>query len=243
MNELRVNSAGLVTLLILVGLAVLGIARGLSSPDSLVRSGGIQQANDLHVDWVCSWTNDDEVQTDCGDFGDEPAADDGLDPHGSFADAPYNFPYASPFFEKDVGSCTTTIPPVSPDPDTETAMVDIAVAYPSYEFTFSMVFQNTSMVPFTIGGYTSDVSPPLELLNGTCTTTEENPNGSVDENEMASITCTVHIMQEAEQGAQYSFMIEACSGACEGSIIQRAAFYRSLQAPAEISFRVASERR
>lgn len=166
-----------------------------------------------------------------------------MDPHGSFAGPPYNFPYATPFVEKDVGDCTATVPPLSPDPDTETATVDIDVAYPSYECTFSMVFQNTGAVPFAIGGYTDDVTPPLELLGDTCTTTEEDPDGSLDLKEKASITCTLHIMQEAEQGAQYSFTVQACPGACEGSIIERAAVRRSLEAPAKISFKVASESR
>jgi hypothetical protein len=188
---MRVNSAGALGMLVMLfGLAVLGIINSLSS-DSLVVSGGIQQAGGIHADWECSWTNDDGVQTPCGGFGSEPAADDGLDQHGSFA-----FPYATPFVEKDVGSCDASVPPPDDSVDDQVATVAIAVAYPSYECTFTLVISNSGTEPFTIGGW------------------------------------------------QYSFQISACPGPCDGSIIQRAGLFGNWRgAPAEISFRLASEER
>lgn len=207
-------------LLALVVLAVVGIVLSAGS-DSLVVTGGIAQTTDLHADWDCAWTNDDGVTTDCtaDGFGDEPAGDDALDPHGSFS-----FPYASPFVEKDVGSCLAAILPEDSAPEGEQAVtVTIGNAYPSYECTFAFLFTNTGSVPFSIGGYETDVQSPLELLNDTCII--RTPDGTQEEVELdvgesAAVECTVHVMQEAEQSQVYQFTVNACAPPCGAPLVR-----------------------
>lgn len=236
MRRLKAQSAGVVAMLMLIGLAVLGIVNALSS-DSLVVSGGALQVAGIHADWECSWTNDDGETTVCPNaFGSEPAGDTGLDPVTS--GNPWGFSYSVPFVPKDVGSCLATVPPADDGVDDQMATVMIANAYPSYECTFTLIVSNSGLEPFTIGGFTNNVVSPLELLDDTCTTTEED----LDVGEMAAIECTIHVMQEADQQATYGFTISACSGPCDGTIIERAGLYHGWrQAPAEISLRVASE--
>jgi len=237
-------SAGVVTILLLIALAAAGIVIGLGS-GSLAVDSGIAQTTDLQADWECSWTNDDGLTTDCGGFGDEPAGDNALDPDN------YDWPLFNSWDHprKDVGECLASIPVADPTKDDQVATVTIGNAYPSYECTFTLVISNTGTVPFTIAGYSDDVVPPLELLNDTCTTTEElggtaGTGVELDVGEKGSIECTIHIMEEAQQVHQYAFTIGACSVPCDSSIIQQLGIFGWPRgAPAALGLSIASETR
>lgn len=214
MRLLRPRTAGVAALLVLLALAIAGIVIGVGS-DSLVVTGGIAQTSDISAEWQCSWTNDDGVTTVCGGdgFGDEPAGDDALDPHGSF-----DFPYASPFVEKDVGNCNAEIPTPSTDPESDlVAIITIGNAYPSYECTFSLVISNTGSIPFGLSGGNSSVEPPLELHDDACDISESE----LQEGERATVQCTIHVMEEALQGQAYGFTISPCAAPCGEPVVRR----------------------
>ena len=240
MNERRAWSAGVISMILLIVLAAVGIVFGLGSGGLSVDTG-IAQTTEMHADWECAWTNDDGVTTDCGGTGDEPAGDDALDPHGSF-----DFPYAVPFVEKNVGECLAGIAPPEAAPEgDQVAIVTIHTAYPSYECTFTFLITNTGNVPFSIAGYSTDVAPPLELMNHTCTTTKPDGGSSgavqLDIGQSAIIQCTIHIMQEAQQAHTYSFTISACGDPCDGSFVRALWHIGTGQGvPASLGLRIAS---
>jgi hypothetical protein len=222
--------------LLLVVLAAAGFVIGQGS-SGLSADPGIAQTSDLNAEWECSWTNDDGVTTDasfCGGLGAEPSADDGKDPYGSFP----SFAYSDPFVEVDVGRCEAEIPPPVANPDGDlVATVTIGNAYPSYECTFTLVLSNTGSLPFSLVRGTTDVHPPLELLDGACAIS----GNELQEGDLATIKCTVHVMEEALQSHVYNFTISACAAPCDSSVAQRFGYLgwrRGL--PASIGLSIAS---
>ncbi len=190
-------SAGGLFMLLVVMLGVVGIVNGLWSKNLVVE--GVVTTGDLNADWDCGYTNDDgqnfvaPASGPCSTVADE-TGDDGRDPHGSF-----QFPYSSPFIEKDVAECAVEIDPDTDDPDfgAQVAKVTIENAYPSYECTITLYLSNTGSIPFNIAGSTlSDIANlPIELKDGVC----GFDSVQVDPGEEEKLECTVHVLQDAEQ--------------------------------------------
>lgn len=239
MSERRARSVGVISMLLLVLLAVVGIVFGLGA-GGLSVDRGVAQTTDLDVDWECAWANDDGQTTDCGGLGDEPDGDDGLDPNNH--DWPNFNSWDHP--RKDVGECLATLaPPVGSPEGEQLATVTIGNAYPSYECTFTFVIRNAGSIPFFIGSLNTAVGSPLELLDDTCTTIipDGGDTGILAEGASATIQCTIHVMQEAEQNHLYSFTISACGDPCDGSLLR--AFWqlgRGRGAPASLGLSITS---
>ena len=187
---------------LIVVLGAIGIVNGLWSKNLVIH--GVVETGDLNADWDCAYSNDDGVQglifgadiTKCVGIV-ETTTDDGRDPHGSF-----NFPYSIPFVEKDVADCIVDIGDRATDGDNfgdQVAYVEISNAYPSYECTISLYLSNTGSIPFNIAGSVleRDETDPIEMLNDECA----NPLGElqVDPGGERLITCTVHVLQTADQ--------------------------------------------
>jgi hypothetical protein len=81
----------------------------------------------------------------------------------------------------------------------QVAYIDIVNAYPSYECTVTLQLTNTGSIPFNVIGSELNIfgDAPIETLENSCEFDLEDPQ--VDPGEEKELSCTVHVMQEAEQ--------------------------------------------
>lgn len=101
--------------------------------------------------------------------------------------------------QKDVGSCEVT------GVGTQTLDVTIKNAYPSYECTITAGITNTGDIPFNVVGAVITDDVPIEVLE--CDWPDDpqvDPRGEFE------AVCTVHVLQEAEQGATYEVDVTVC---------------------------------
>jgi hypothetical protein len=177
----RFGFAGLLVMGLIIALGTLGIGYGLWSKVLVVH--GTVNTGDLNADWDSATTNDPVGTLD-------PCS--ALNPTGCLAPA------------KDVGSCVIT------GEGTQTLEVTINNAYPSYECTIDASITNNGTIPFNVVGarVTGLDGAPIELLGGDCTYPED-PQVDPPDGEFP-ISCTLHVLQSAAQGATYTADVTVC---------------------------------
>jgi hypothetical protein len=181
----RVGFAGLFVMGLIIALGALGIGYGLWSKVLVVH--GTVNTGDLNADWDSASTNDPVAAV--GEVSLDPCS--ALNPTGCTAPA------------KDVGSCVVT------GEGTQTLDVTINNAYPSYECTIDASITNTGDIPFNVVGAVVKglEGQPIELLGSNCTYPLDP---QVDPGKEFPISCTLHVMQAAAQGATYTVDVQVC---------------------------------
>lgn len=158
-----------------VGLASLGLADELWS--ETLRVEGVVGTEEMNVEFVEAFTNDDGVVNDPT----KDPNDNGIDPG----------------HDKDVGSCTALI-----DPTTGNVSLTMSNGYPSYTCRFWTTIQNVGSLTLRRGRPVINALPVLTL-----TEPVPVPCATLDPGEREVEEFTVHIEQEAEQGFTYQFTI------------------------------------
>jgi hypothetical protein len=177
--------------LILV-LGAIGIVNGLWSKNLVIN--GTVETGDLNADW-------DAITL----------SDTGLDP----CTAATNPTGCVGLVSKNVGACEYVS-----GIGTQIAVVAITNGYPSYECTITGAVSNTGTIPFDIIGANLIINNGNELglnqLGEACTTPADPQVDPVPVTdpltpfEEGDVSCTVHVLQTAEQGWTYYFAIEVC---------------------------------
>jgi hypothetical protein len=167
---------GTIVVILIIALAAIGVGYGLWSKVLFI--GGTVQTGNVNADFVNASTNDSGHELD-------PSTIPGLE-------------------RKDVGNCEVVIGDQTPNDlivNNDLLTVTIYNGYPSYSCTVDFTVWNSGSVPVKVQAFNFTGLPPVLDL----TTSGPSVDTQIEPDHGVAGALTVHVRQEAEESATYTF--------------------------------------